>query len=149
MSHEISTCSSVYVPPSHSAYGRVEHFHEIESFLLQYSGEDFCHILCGDFNSHTSTSSDILAVPDVGEHVGFDEPLLILNELGIETVRTNEDLSNDRSTYGKKLLDLCKNHKIVIYNGRLGEDKGIGKATTTFPDNYGLCYRLTSFNERC
>ncbi len=32
---------------------------------------------------------------------------------------------------GKKLLDVCKNHQVYIFNGRLGEDCSIGKPTTT------------------
>ncbi len=32
---------------------------------------------------------------------------------------------------GKKLLDICKNHQVYIFNGRLGEDCSIGKPTTT------------------
>ena len=46
--------------------------------------------------------------------------------------RTNEDITQDRTTYGKKLVDVCKNNYVLIYNARLGEDREVGKATITY-----------------
>ena len=37
----------------------------------------------------------------------------------------------DSTNYGKALLELCRNHMLCIFNGRTGEDRNIGRATTT------------------
>ena len=51
------------------------------------------------------------------------------NDINIQ--RKSEDESKDRY-YGDRLLELCLNTGLCIYNGRAGEDKGVGKATTKF-----------------
>lgn len=48
--------SAVYIPPVNSRYASVEYFEEIDNFLLDYINEDYSHLLCGDFNSHTGTT---------------------------------------------------------------------------------------------
>lgn len=52
--------------------------------------------------------------------------------------RTNEDTTQDRTSYGKKLLDVCKTNYVLIYNGRLGKGRGAGKASTTVDYMIGL-----------
>lgn len=51
--------------------------------------------------------------------------------LGVRVNRCNQDTTHDRSSYGRKLIEVCKNNHVIIFNGRMGEDEGIGKVTTT------------------
>ncbi len=83
-------------------------------------------MLCGDFNAHTLTMSD------VPSEAAEDPVSVSLTNFGITETRANQDLTPDRNSYGKKLLDVCKNHQVYIFNGRLGEDCSIGKPTTTY-----------------
>ena len=51
----------------------------------------------------------------------------ILDELNIPRIRNNPD--SVVNSYGRKLVDFCKNNNIFIFNGRLGKDR-IGKPTS-------------------
>jgi hypothetical protein len=51
----------------------------------------------------------------------------MLEELGIPLRRANEDKVINQ--YVRKLLDVCKYNDVFILNGRIGEDKDIGKFT--------------------
>lgn len=136
--------SAVYIPPSHSKYASIEHFNELDNFLLQYNYDNF-HILCGDYNAHTGKMDDIIVNEEHNEAIDMytmNSTSTAFNELHIEPCRFNQDISVDRSTYGKKLIEVCKNNEILIYNGRLGKDYRVGKATTTF--NTTLDYVLGS-----
>lgn len=42
------------------------------------------------------------------------------NILGLPEGRINLYTTEERTTYGKKLLDVCKNNSVLIYNGRTG-----------------------------
>ena len=50
--------------------------------------------------------------------------------LDIPIERSSVDHLADRGNYGQALLELCRNHLLCIFNGRAGEDRLIGKATT-------------------
>ena len=130
--------TAVYVPPSNSRYGNIEDFNDIDNFLLDYS-EDYLHLLCGDFNSHTGTLADY-ATPNENFHDNIIGDVLAnqldffidFDRYGIDCARYSQDMSHDRSTYGKKLLEaLCKNSHICIFNGRV-EDHRFGKASTVY-----------------
>ena len=51
----------------------------------------------------------------------------MLEELGIPLRRVNEHKIINQN--GRKLLDFCKYIDVFILNGRIGEDKAIGKFT--------------------
>ena len=126
--------SSVYIPPSHSMYGRGHHFDELDNFLLTYNSQDYEYILCGDFNAHTLTLSDVTNVNlDGNDHVTDDDvPLSRPCDYNITENRANQDLTPDRNSYGKKMVEICRNNQVYIFNGRLGEDCNKGQFTTTF-----------------
>ena len=85
---------------------------------------DFNFLLCGDLNSHTS---------DCPDFVQFD------NETNIDVLpddycidfnssRTSQDKGRLNNN-GHLLLDLCKQTGLRILNGRIGNDKNIGRYT--------------------
>lgn len=47
---------------------------------------------------------------------------LSLSELEVDGVRYNKDVPQNRSSYTRKLLDVCIDYEVCIFNGRLGED---------------------------
>jgi hypothetical protein len=51
----------------------------------------------------------------------------LLHYYFISVGRINKD--SDKNHYGSRLLDLCKGNDLFIINGRIGNDKGIGKLT--------------------
>ena len=122
--------SCVYIPPSHSRYGSAEHFEELDDLLLTYTNDDYVHVVCGGFNAHTLTVSEIGPV-NVDGLMSAEMPYLS-QDYDIPTQRYNQDLTPDRNSYGRKLIEFCKNNQMFIFNGRLGEDSGVGKPTTTY-----------------
>ena len=122
---------SVYIPPESSTYSNIDIFDVIESDLIKYTSETNCKVcLVGDFNAHTGTKSDFTQINDyVCSSVELDNIVNIvsLETLGIDVTRYNSDLSVDN--YGNRLLQMCQNLELLIANGRLGKDKGIGSLT--------------------
>ena len=83
-----------------------------------------------DFNAHTGTKSDFTRFNDyVCSSVQLENVIntVSLESLGIDTTRYNLDLSVNK--YGNRLLQLCKSLELLIANGRLGKDQGIGALT--------------------
>ena len=70
-------------------------------------------ILCGDFNSRTGCAPD------------YDNNINVLNE------RCNEDGVINK--YGRSLLNFCINTELKIANGRMFDDKSIGRYTYYSP----------------
>lgn len=130
----------IYIPPENSKFSSVEAFTEIEDELVFFSGNNNKNIaLVGDFNSRTGRLSDIvelddslfdiLDITDVAEFI--NENLLFCNFLknkGIPVDRFSED-GNNVNNYGRKLIDFCKRCSLYMANGRLHNDKFIGKNT--------------------
>ena len=58
--------------------------------------------------------------------------------------RRNKDCTPDRSSYGRKLVEVCRNNNVVIFNGRIGDDKDIGNYTTTY--NTTIDYVIGTYN---
>ena len=90
--------------------------------------------LHGDFNSRTSKEPDFIdSERESGndenvEHLFIDTSnVYMLEELGIPLRRANEDKVINQ--YVRKLLDFCKYNDVFILNGRIGEEKEIGKFT--------------------
>jgi hypothetical protein len=86
--------------------------------------------LLRDFNAHTGTKSDFTRFNDyVCSSVQLENVIntVSLESLGIDTTRYNLDLSVNK--YGNRLLQLCKSLELLIANGRLGKDQGIGALT--------------------
>ena len=125
--------TAVYIPPSHSRYAKLDHYDQVENMLLNHVND--YHLLCGDFNAHTGTMRDSILVSDNdgSEFVGINnDNFTDFNALGFSVERYNQDTMSDRSSYGRKLVELCKNNDVYIFNGKFGDDKGLSKVTTTY-----------------
>ena len=107
----------VYLPPVNSS---VNINQEVQAF--EYLENDICKlkekgsiVLIGDTNSRIGTFNDFILNDDdkhspVPDAYVSDENENLLN-------RHNEDISSV-NTYGRRLLDLCKDHEMRILNGR-------------------------------
>ena len=80
-------------------------------------------MLTGDFNARTSVLDDSLQV-DLSLHIPVPD------DYKVETV-LDKRVSQDSKVneYGRKLINLCISTGLRIVNGRLHEDKDMGKYT--------------------
>ena len=118
-------CGCVYIPPSGSLYAKPDDFETLQTELLEIRLHKNCNILLlGDFNAKTKT------LPDFIETDKFDSSLFYSDDAEhVDTTRYNQDL-HEPDDYGHNLINLCKVQNLLIVNGRLGKDHGLGKFTT-------------------
>ena len=130
---------AMYLPPFGTRYSNVEMFNDLSDEVLNYSKDDYYHLVCGDLNAHTGTKTDIVNFdPMMCDSLGIDEDTRhrleitqTLKLLNLPLGRHSMDKSKDRGNYGASLLDLCRNNLLCIFNGRSGSDAKVGKATST------------------
>ena len=130
--------SAVYIPPFNSVSARLEHFDELQDIILNNDQNDNYRLFCGDFNAHTAIKSDLCIVDEfVSETFGIDvskrnsfRMMEAMEESGIPLERYSVDKYNDNGGYGRRLLEICQNNMLCIFNGRVGEDCRIGRETT-------------------
>ena len=141
---------TAYIPPYNTKYSSIDHFRTISNLLLDYDPEDFYYLLVGDLNAHTSTETDLVTFDEnIIRTLDLDSDLLDRLEivqsmvaLDIPIERSSVDQLVDRGNYGRALLNVCKDHLLCIFNGRAGNDRLLGKATTT--DNTLIDYVIGS-----
>jgi len=115
------TIGNVYIPPKNSIYSNIELFSVLEREITTRGTDDTYIILCGDFNAHTGTRTDIISFDDyMCEAVGIDSVSRealdftdIMDLLGVSRIRASVHASKDR-LYGNRLLDLCQNMSLLM-----------------------------------
>lgn len=119
----------VYISPENSKYSCRDSFSMIELEMQELSADDKQVILTGDFNARTGTVVDFYDIETEGKDQFSEifqtmetEPTFTSND----RLRNNEDKA--QNTYGKLLIELCKNKKLLIVNGRIG-DNSTGRLT--------------------
>ena len=96
----------------------------LESLILKYTDKGMV-ILCGDLNARTGNKRETLeAIP--GYEPNPDLFCTITEETDIPNRVSKDSICNAR---GRDILDLCKCSDMKMLNGRLDNDKGIGKFT--------------------
>ena len=141
---------TAYVPPYSTRYSSIDLFSKISNIILNYDPEDYYHLVVGDFNAHTGVESDIVTFDDnIIRTLDLDNDIIARLEinhymdlLDIPIDRSSVDQMADRGNYGEALLDICRNNLLCIFNGRVGEDRHVGKATTI--DNSLIDYVIGS-----
>ena len=123
--------SSVYIPPENSVYSDIDMFDVIQNDIVKYTAETRCKVcLLGNFNAHTGLKTDFTDINDyVLNSVQLYDVINIVNldTLGIDVTRHNLDLLVNN--YGNQLLQMCQSLELLIANGRLGKDQGVGALT--------------------
>ena len=104
---------------------------------------DPCQILaCGDYNARTNVLpdydvdmyggsgglEDVLSGPHIDPTVNIHDSVIKMLHSNGNLTRHSRDTA-DINNYGKKLLELCKSSRLLIMNGGLGTDKGVGNFT--------------------
>ena len=93
-------------------------------FLENKFNESCNFLLCGDFNSRTSNYPDFVTDDDTVHISVLPDDYVSDTQLP----RFSEDEGHSNSN-GHLLLDFCKQTGLRIMNGRVGNDKGVGKYT--------------------
>ena len=79
-------------------------------------------------NARTGVLKDYLEQNKTITNVsGNESDVAKLEELGFDLSRNSRDKT--RNNYGYRLVELCKKCELLIANGRLGQDRGIGNLT--------------------
>ena len=116
-----------YIPPEGSAYSDEDSFLELEQIICDNRGDHEVCIL-GDFNARTSTIPDYNQPNETLSQIsGLTDEVAHLLENGYDLDRYSKDQS--RNNYGYRLIDMCKSLRVLILNGRLSNDKYVGKFT--------------------
>ena len=123
---------NTYVVPEGSNYLNHDVFHLIKKDIAKLP-EDAQVLLCGDYNACTGTPPDvnfnILHGNDNGLSTLVPDFALCFTE---NTKHIPSRYSMDKAHIndrGNHLLELCKFTGLVIFNGKLGADKGTGEYT--------------------
>ena len=95
-------------------------------------------LVCGDHNAHTNIEPDYfdcdwgIGNTELDDIVSstYNDRLQLIKCMyeGNRLDRFSKD-ARPVNNNGRQLLDICKTSGLVIVNGRLGNDKGIGRAT--------------------
>jgi hypothetical protein len=128
-------CCNIYIPPENSNYSNINMFDTLEEeFVSLHNDEIACFF--GDFNARTKDLNDLVSLDSkvldsldvVDEYIKdkIDEEN-ILEDMGFQLNRVSQDLKSNN--YGLRLLDLCRNLGLCLFNGRIGCDKGVGSTT--------------------
>ena len=119
-----------YFPCQSSFHFDLKMFDDLVDDVISF---DLPVFLLGDLNARTGKLNDMLNFEDyVAKHFGLSDNdyLNIQNDLisnNVSLERKNEDLKINQA--GREIIDVCKSLGLVIVNGRLSEDKNIGKFT--------------------
>ncbi|KAK3084099.1 hypothetical protein FSP39_008163 [Pinctada imbricata] len=112
---------------------------EIEREFLSFIGNNDKYALIGDFNARTGNLSDYVELDDdIVEIInnGYDEDFreilfdyknLIYSNIPLK--RCSQDKGRPNS-FGYKLIDFCTRCNLYIANGRIGQDRDVGKTTS-------------------
>ena len=124
---------NVYIVPENSAYLRHDEFDLLYHYMKK-NPDNAEVLLCGDYNARTGEMPDLeaqfcgnngdlenLLPPEDKETHGIMEHLFDIDMLN----RRSMD-GNVVNKHGRQLIEFCKATKMLILNGRLGHDRGIG-----------------------
>ena len=126
-----------YVSPEGTKYSDIESFDKVEQDIVELVEKFDCEVLLiGDFNAHCGKLSDTVdqdahineacGVP-TGENAQyglFDPP-----DGGLTVIERTSMEGSPVNNFGHRLTDLCKSVGLILANGRVGADKGIGRTT--------------------
>ena len=131
--------ANVYVVPEHSTNVTNDAFGMLQCELANLPSNHKI-LMCGDLTAATNIATDFLDqdiqgtdidwLENVGVDIENDQAHVVYkysNERGLLGRSSMDTRKIDK--HGRDLLDLCKSTNMVILNGRIGLDKGIGHFT--------------------
>ena len=128
--------ANIYIVPEGSTYLKQNEFNLLYEDILKVPDNSEV-LLCGDYNARTGVKlefdvhfsgcngdlNDLLPPDDGGVYYMIEN----MHRNG-RLARKSKDKEVDNK-HGTQLLDLCKSTGMLILNGRMGRDKGIGEFT--------------------
>ncbi len=129
----------VYVPPESSRFSDISLFDSIENDIFNLSNHNGTKTpvcLGGDFNSWFGTMVDYIKYDDFvlndmsicsNTNIQQLQNTCNLDSLGIQLDRKSHN--NKTNNFGHRLIQMCKNLDIYIANGRVGNDRYLGRPT--------------------
>ena len=115
----------VYIPPENSAYSDSNSFYNLERDLADVKERynDCAICLVGDFNGHIKNAPEYFTDNFFDEDEDLTDIDVITEQTlsihNIQTSRITED-EHPVNTWGRKLIEFCKNSELLIVNGRKG-----------------------------
>ena len=129
---------AVYIVPENSTHARHDPFGLLQNDIACIPSGWSQILLCGDYNAHTSVESDFMVNINEGSDGELTDYLCKINSERSAKISAMmeknplERFSQGRKNvdnFGKLLLELCKAAGMLILNGRLSADRGIGRCT--------------------
>ena len=114
-----------YVAPQGSSVHAEKLWHTIEEEAAAFAKKGWI-ILTGDFNARTGNERDYVANDS-------DEYLSLPEDYSVDTTLPRFSQDTVTNQFGHYLLELCRGSGLRIINGRIGEDKEVGKYTCFTP----------------
>ena len=129
LSKDLFICLSYVIPQSSSRQAFLsEHTYDrVIDLIVSINSQnenDFNFVLCGDLNSRCSDAPDFVVDDNIINLEVLPDDYLIDANMN----RVSQDKGHIDSN-GRLLLDLCKQTGLRILNGRVGNDKNIGRYT--------------------
>ena len=139
---------AIYIPPENSRFFNNDDLNEFEQEISHYSCNNNFVMLAGDTNSRTGSMKDFVSTDRfTNELLNIDEDIqsdldkyTILENLSIPLTRYSRDKKTN--THGHRLIQICQSNNIFIVNGRIYNDKELGKFT--FRDKSVIDYVLST-----
>lgn len=127
LSYDLYLCLCYIIPvgSSREALTEISVLDRISEYIVKIANDtDNCYniMICGDLNSRVGTEPDFVILDNSRNDV-LPEDYLPDDFLP----RQSEDKIVNLN--GRKLLDFCRQNELRICNGRLGDDRNIGKFT--------------------
>ena len=129
--------ANIYIPPEGSVYMYEDVYHLIQNDILSFPA-DTKILAVGDYNARTNMKLDFISSPG-----GCDGELASLlpiddndSDKCIQYLNSKQSLhrysmdSAPMNSHGRCLLEFCQTSGLLIANGRVGNDRGVGKYTT-------------------
>ena len=116
----------------YTKYSSEDAFSELQQEYLSFSNKSKYICLLGDFNARTATHTncvDLIKNRHVDDYITdfVDNFTNVLNDLKMPLNRISMDKFKNK--LGILLLIFCKGNSMFIVNGRVGNDKNIGRFT--------------------
>ena len=132
----------VYIPPENSRYSSPDAFSQIENELLTISAKYEIICLTGDFNSRISNDDCIFSDTD---NTNIDQFSDVYKLELLNVCVTRKSMDTKKNNYGNMLSALCKFNNLYILNGRVGEDRHVGKFTCKHSSVVDYCIGNSEF----